>query len=70
LSAWLKCHFRGFGAALLNSQPMGFYAPAQIVRDMQEHGVEVRAPDVNHSGGLGADAGRQCGADGTAVRSA
>ena len=36
-------------AALLNSQPMGFYAPAQIVRDAREHGVEVRAVDVNHS---------------------
>ncbi|PYE81191.1 error-prone DNA polymerase [Pseudoroseicyclus aestuarii] len=50
VSSWLKCHFPGaFGAALLNSQPMGFYAPAQIVRDMREHGVEVRAPDVNYS---------------------
>jgi error-prone DNA polymerase len=50
VSSWLKCHYPGaFGAALLNSQPMGFYAPAQIVRDMREHGVEVRAPDVNHS---------------------
>ncbi|EYD76271.1 DNA polymerase III alpha subunit [Rubellimicrobium mesophilum DSM 19309] len=50
VSAWLKRHFpAAFGAALLNSQPMGFYAPAQIVRDMREHGVEVRAPDVNHS---------------------
>ncbi len=38
-----------FGAALLNAQPMGFYAPAQIVRDMREHGVEVRPPDINHS---------------------
>ncbi|SDE52324.1 error-prone DNA polymerase [Limimaricola pyoseonensis] len=50
VSSWLKCHFPGaFGAALLNSQPMGFYAPAQIVRDMREHGVEVRPPDVNLS---------------------
>ncbi|MBP1805861.1 error-prone DNA polymerase [Rubellimicrobium aerolatum] len=49
-SAWLKCHHpAAFGAALLNSQPMGFYAPAQIVRDMQEHGVEMRPPDINHS---------------------
>ncbi|NAZ38361.1 error-prone DNA polymerase [Rubellimicrobium sp. CFH 75288] len=49
-SAWLKCHYpAAFGAALLNSQPMGFYAPAQIVRDMREHGVAVRPPDVNHS---------------------
>ncbi len=50
VSSWLKCHFPdAFCAALLNSQPMGFYAPAQIVRDAQEHGVEVRAPDVNYS---------------------
>ena len=49
-SAWLKCHYPdAFAAALLNAQPMGFYAPAQIVRDAREHGVEVRAPDVNHS---------------------
>ncbi|AWK85458.1 error-prone DNA polymerase [Azospirillum thermophilum] len=49
-SAWLKCrHPAIFCAALLNSQPMGFYAPAQIVRDAREHGVEVRAVDVNHS---------------------
>jgi error-prone DNA polymerase len=50
VSAWLKCHHPAvFAAALLNSQPMGFYAPAQIVRDAREHGVEVRAPDVNGS---------------------
>jgi error-prone DNA polymerase len=49
-SAWLKCHYPDtFAAALLNAQPMGFYAPAQIVRDAREHGVAVRAPDVNHS---------------------
>ena len=49
-SAWMKCHYPDvFAAALLNSQPMGFYAPAQIVRDAQEHGVEVREVDVNHS---------------------
>ena len=49
-SAWLKCRYPDvFAAALLNAQPMGFYAPAQIVRDAREHGVEVRAPDVNHS---------------------
>jgi DNA polymerase III alpha subunit len=42
-SAWLKRHHPGiFACALLNSQPMGFYAPAQIVRDAREHGVEVR----------------------------
>ena len=49
-SAWLKRHKPAeFCAALLNSQPMGFYAPAQLVRDAQEHGVVVLAPDVNHS---------------------
>ncbi|MDP3082767.1 MAG: error-prone DNA polymerase, partial [Rubrivivax sp.] len=50
VSAWLKCHHPdAFLAALLNSQPMGFYAPAQLVRDAREHGVEVRAVDVVHS---------------------
>src|SRR6201993_1870646 len=50
-SAWMKCHYPDvFAASLLNSQPMGFYAPAQIVRDAQEHGVEVRPVDVNFSG--------------------
>jgi error-prone DNA polymerase len=50
VSAWLKKHYpAAFAAALINSQPMGFYAPAQIVRDAQEHGVEVRPVDVNHS---------------------
>jgi error-prone DNA polymerase len=49
-SCWLKrYHPAAFCAALLNSQPMGFYAPAQIVRDAQEHGVEVRGVDVNFS---------------------
>jgi error-prone DNA polymerase len=49
-SSWIKCHYPDvFAAALLNSQPMGFYAPAQIVRDAQEHGVEMRAIDVNYS---------------------
>src|SRR5262249_47269115 len=49
-SAWIKCRYpHVFAAALLNSQPMGFYAPAQIVRDAQEHGVEVRPVDVNLS---------------------
>jgi error-prone DNA polymerase len=49
-SAWMKCHYPDvFAASLLNSQPMGFYAPAQIVRDAQEHGVDVRPVDVNHS---------------------
>ncbi len=50
VSAWLKCHYpAAFACALLNSQPMGFYAPAQIVRDAREHDVEVRAPDVTIS---------------------
>ncbi len=50
-SAWLKCRYPDvFAAALLNAQPMGFYAPAQIVRDLREHGVEVRPVDVNFSG--------------------
>jgi error-prone DNA polymerase len=49
-SAWIKCHYPDvFAAALLNSQPMGFYAPAQIVRDAEEHGIEVRPVDVNFS---------------------
>ncbi|MBH9536399.1 error-prone DNA polymerase [Novosphingopyxis sp. YJ-S2-01] len=51
ISSWIKCHYPDvFCAALLNAQPMGFYAPAQIVRDAREHGVEVRAADVNESG--------------------
>ena len=50
ISSWLKCrHPAIFTCALLNSQPMGFYAPAQLVRDAQEHGVTVRAVDVNAS---------------------
>ena len=50
VSAWLKCHHpEAFAAAILNSQPMGFYAPAQLVRDAREHGVCVRPVDVNHS---------------------
>ncbi|GGE07883.1 error-prone DNA polymerase [Aureimonas endophytica] len=49
-SAWLKCHYPDvFCAALLNAQPMGFYAPAQIVRDAADHGIAVRPVDVNHS---------------------
>jgi len=49
-SAWIKRHHPGvFCCALLNSQPMGFYQPAQIVRDAREHGVEVRGMDVNFS---------------------
>ncbi len=50
VSSWIKCHYPDvFCAALLNSQPMGFYAPAQIVRDAREHGVIVRGVDVNYS---------------------
>jgi error-prone DNA polymerase len=49
-SSWLKCHHPGiFACALLNSQPMGFYAPAQIVRDAKEHGVVVRPVCINRS---------------------
>ncbi|HEY0314333.1 MAG TPA: error-prone DNA polymerase [Allosphingosinicella sp.] len=49
-SSWMKCHHPDiFCAALLNAQPMGFYAPAQIVRDARDHGVEVRPVCVNHS---------------------
>ncbi len=51
VSAWLKCHEpAAFTCALLNSQPMGFYAPAQLVQDARRHGVEVRSVDVVYSG--------------------
>ena len=50
ISSWIKCHYPDvFCAALLNAQPMGFYAPAQIVRDAREHATVVRAVDVNYS---------------------
>ena len=50
VSSWIKCHHPDFFAcALLNSQPMGFYAPAQIVRDFRDHGGEAREVDINHS---------------------
>ncbi|HEY3639048.1 MAG TPA: error-prone DNA polymerase [Rhizomicrobium sp.] len=50
ISAWIKkFHPAAFACALLNAQPMGFYAPAEIVRDAREHGVEVLHVDVNHS---------------------
>ncbi|EKE43446.1 DNA polymerase III, alpha subunit [Oceaniovalibus guishaninsula JLT2003] len=64
VSSWMKCHYpAAFACALLNSQPMGFYAPAQIVRDARDHGVAVRPADVNLSDrdctlepdGMGAD---------------
>ncbi|MBD8066548.1 error-prone DNA polymerase [Devosia sp. PTR5] len=49
-SCWFKCHYPDvFACALLNSQPMGFYAPSQIVRDVREHGIAVREADVNRS---------------------
>ena len=49
-SCYLKCHYpAAFCAAMLNSQPLGFYAPAQLVADARDHGVTVRAADVNHS---------------------
>ncbi len=50
VSCWLKRHHpAAFAGAVINSQPMGFYAPAQLVRDAKEHGVEVRAIEVNRS---------------------
>ncbi len=50
VSSWLKCHEPAiFVAALLNSQPMGFYAPSQLVQDAKRHGVEVRSVDVSAS---------------------
>jgi error-prone DNA polymerase len=50
VSAWIKCFYPDvFACALLNSQPMGFYAPAQIVRDASQHGAEIRPIDVNFS---------------------
>lgn len=49
-SCWFKAYYPDvFCAALLNSQPMGFYAPAQLIRDAREHGVEIRPIDINHS---------------------
>ncbi len=50
VSCWLKCYYPdAFATALLNSMPMGFYQPAQIVIDAQKHSVDVRPPDVNYS---------------------
>ena len=50
VSAWIKCYYPDiFAAGMLNSQPMGFYAPAQLVRDAQKHGVIVVPVDINHS---------------------
>ncbi len=62
VSAWIKCHEpAAFLAALLNSQPMGFYAPSQLVQDARRHGVEVRAVDVTRSDW-------ECTLEGPAVR--
>jgi error-prone DNA polymerase len=50
VSSWLKCHYpAAFACALLNSQPMGFYAPSQIVGDAKTHGVPILPVDINHS---------------------
>ncbi len=50
VSSWIKCYYPDvFAAALLNSQPMGFYQPAQIIIDARKHGVEVLPADINHS---------------------
>jgi error-prone DNA polymerase len=50
ISSWLKCHHpAAFCVALLNAQPMGFYAPAQIIRDAREHNVKILAADINAS---------------------
>jgi error-prone DNA polymerase len=66
VSAWLKCHEpAAFTAALLNSQPMGFYGPSQLVRDARAHGVTVRAVDV-----LCSDYDCTLEADGTSARPA
>ena len=76
VSAWLKCHYpAALTAALLNSQPMGFYAPAQLVRCAREHGIEVLPVDVNlsqwectleESGQWAVDSGQYCSAPATA----
>ena len=70
VSAWLKCHYpAAFACALLNSQPMGFYAPAQIVRDAREHGVAVLPADVNASDwDCTLEANNNKGDDGIALR--
>ena len=50
VSSWIKCYYPDvFACALLNSMPMGFYQPAQIVIDARKHGVEVRPVDINYS---------------------
>ena len=50
VSSWIKCYYPDvFACALLNSMPMGFYQPAQIIGDARKHGVEVRPVDINYS---------------------
>ncbi len=50
VSSWMKCYYPDiFAASLLNSQPMGFYQPAQIISDAKKHGVVIRPVDINHS---------------------
>jgi error-prone DNA polymerase len=50
VSCWIKCYYPDvFAAAILNSQPMGFYQPAQLVRDAAKHGVQLKNPDINYS---------------------
>ncbi|HWI94413.1 MAG TPA: error-prone DNA polymerase [Flavisolibacter sp.] len=50
VSSWLKCFYPDvFACAILNSQPMGFYQPAQLVQDARQHGVDVKPIDINHS---------------------
>ena len=62
VSAWLKCHHpAAFTAALLNSLPMGFYGPYQLIQDARRHGVEVRGVDVQHSG---VDSSLEAGSEG------
>ena len=67
VSCWFKTFYPDiFCAAILNSQPMGFYAPAQLVRDAREHGVDIRPVDVNHSHWdclLEGDEGAECAFD-------
>lgn len=50
VSAWLKCHYpAAFCCAIMNSQPMGFYSPSQLIQDAQRHNIKIRPIDVNHS---------------------
>jgi error-prone DNA polymerase len=68
-SAWFKCYYpSAFCAALLNSQPMGFYSPRSLVADARRHGVLVRGPDVNRSGADAVLEREQGSSGGVAVR--